>query len=616
MKDFSEALRKLPQSPGVYLMKDVQGTVIYVGKAKNLKNRVSSYFRGFNAHPPKTQTLVVNIDEFEYILTDTEVEALILEGNLIKQYKPRFNVRLKDDKTYPYIKITHELFPRVIKVREVKKDKGRYYGPYTSDFDVNQTLEVIKKVFPIRQCQKDMTKPHQRPCLNFHIKQCLGPCKGNVHEATYMAIIDEIALFLSGKEHELIDQLEAQMLAKAEALKFEEAAVIRNQLQSLKQLTVKQKITHANGIDQDVVGLYLAEGKACAMVFFVRNGLLLGREQFMFDDVQEEDGEELLRHFLLQFYGGTAFIPKEILLPIAIEDSEVFEDWLRQKLGKKVGLFTPQKGEKKRLIAMVNANAEEYLTKHFETIVMKEKAAIEKVALLQSLLELPVPLQRIEAYDISNIMGVFSVGSMVVYENGTKKKSDYRRFKVKTIEGPNDYGSMMEVIYRRFNRAVGERDKSQGFEKFPDLLLIDGGKGHVSVVEDVLRAFGLEIPVAGMVKNDRHRTNGIYFQGKEYPLKVIDPLYSWVAGVQEEVHRFAISYHRSLRDQTMSQSVLDDIPGVGIATKRQLLLAMGSVDAIRSATVEALIEKARIKSHVAQAISDFFNSPKEPPLSK
>ncbi len=607
MKDFSSALRILPQSPGVYLMKDIQGTIIYVGKAKNLKNRVTSYFRGFDAHPPKTQTLVVNIDEFEYILTDTEVEALILEDNLIKQYMPRFNIRLKDDKTYPYIKITNEPFPRVIKVREVKRDRARYFGPYTSDFDVNQTLDVIKKVFPIRQCQRDLTKKQQRPCLNYHIKQCLGPCKGNIHQDQYAAIIDEISLFLSGKEHELIGQMEQQMQEKAEALKFEEAMVIRDQLQSLKHLSIKQKITHANGIDQDVVGLFSEADKACGMVFFVRNGILLGRESFMFDDVEAISSEELLRHFLMQFYGGTAFIPKEIILPAALEDEAVFEDWFSQKLGKKVRIIVPKQGEKKRLVEMVNTNAKEYLEKHFETVIAKERHALEKVHILQNLLDLPNPLKRIEAYDISNIMGVFSVGSMVVYENGLKKKSDYRRFKVKTIEGPNDYGSMMEVVYRRFNRAKSDTAQERGFDKYPDVLLIDGGKGHVSVVEDVLKAFNLDIPVVGMVKNDRHKTAGLYYCGREYPLKTHDELYSWLGSIQEEVHRFAISYHRSLRDQTMSQSVLDEIAGVGIVTRKQLLLAFGGIESIKNADVATLVEKGRIKHAVAESIYNFFH---------
>lgn len=606
MKDFSEALKRLPQSPGVYLMKDNQGTIIYVGKAKNLRNRVSSYFRGFSAHTPKTQTLVVNIDDFEYILTDTEVEALILEGNLIKQYKPRFNIRLKDDKSYPYIKITNELFPRVIKVREVKKDKGRYFGPYTSDFDVNQTLEVIKKVFPIRQCSKDLSKPQQRPCLNYHIKQCIGPCKGNVHQSEYAKLIEDISLFLTGKERELIKLLEESMQQKAEQLKFEEASVIRDQIQSLNQLTVKQKITTANGTDQDVVGFYRDQDKACAMVFFVRNGLLLGRESFMFEEVQETEMQELLYHFLLQFYGGTAFIPREIILPGQIEDVGVFEDWLSQKLGKRVRCSVPQKGEKRRLIEMVNTNAKEYLQKHFETLVNREREAMEKINLLQDRLGLPHTLRRVEAYDISNIMGVFSVGSMVVYEKGIKKKSDYRRFKVKTIEGPNDYGSMMEVIYRRFNRAQKSQSENKGFDVYPDLLLIDGGKGHVSVVEDVLKAFGLTIPVVGMVKNDKHRTRGLYYNQEEYPFAQGDPLFFWIAGVQEEVHRFAISYHRSLRDQSMTQSVLDDIPGVGNVTKKQLLMAFGSIEAIRNASSDDLISKAGVKASVAQKIVEFF----------
>jgi excinuclease ABC subunit C len=608
LKDFSDALKKLPMSPGVYLMKDIQGNVIYVGKAKALKSRVSSYFRTFSAHTPKTQTLVVNIDEFEYILTDTEVEALILEGNLIKQYKPRFNVRLKDDKAYPYIKITHEAFPRVIKVREVKRDKGLYYGPYTSDYDVNQTLDVIKKVFPIRQCHRDLSKKNQRPCLNYHIKQCLGPCKGTVYESDYQKIIQEIVLFLTGKEQELLTQLEAKMMEYAQSMKFERAALIRDQLNSLRHLSVKQKVTSASGIDQDVVGLSREEDKACLMIFFVRNGLLLSRESFMLEDVKNESDSELMHQLLLQFYGGAAFFPKEILLSHAVDDASTFETWLTQLAQKRVYVLTPQKGDKKKLVDMVLTNTREYLDKHFETIVARDRAMHARLVDFAQLLSLNKVPKRIEAYDISNIMGVFSVGSMVVYEQGIKKKSDYRRFKVRTIEGPNDYGSMMEVIYRRFKRAENT-EESKGFEKLPDLLLIDGGKGHVKVVRDVLVALGLDssIPVVGMVKNDRHKTEALFFNGDSIPLDPHSDMFKFVAGVQEEVHRFAISYHRSLRDKAMSQSILDDIPGVGVMTKRKLLTAFQSIDAIRRASVEDLSRIGGVKATLAQTIYEFFN---------
>ncbi len=609
MKDFSEPLKTLPLRPGVYLMKDQQGTIIYVGKAKNLKNRVTSYFRGFSAHTPKTQTLVVNIDEFEYILTDSEVEALILEGNLIKQYKPRFNVRLKDDKAYPFIKITNEPYPRVIKVRELKKDKAKYFGPYTSDYDVNQTLDVIQKVFPIRQCHRDLTKKNQRPCLNYHIKQCLGPCKGDVHLDVYGKLIEDISLFLSGKEQELIVLLSSEMMKAAEMLNFERAAQLRDQLTSLKHLTIKQKINSSKGIDQDVIGIARSEDKACIMIFFVRNGLLLSRESFMLEDVLNESDTELMHQFILQFYGGASFFPKEILMSHPVDEPQTFELWLTQKSGKKVYLQYPKQGDKRQLVEMVMTNATEYLTKHFETIVTKERELNSRVHSLGTLLGLAQVPKRVEAYDISNIMGVFSVGSMVVYENGVKKKSDYRRFKVRTIEGPNDYGSMMEVIYRRFKRAMDAENPAlqQGFEKLPDLLLIDGGKGHVNVVQQVLDALKLTIPVVGMVKNDRHRTDALYYQGEFHKLDHHGDVFKWVAGVQEEVHRFAISYHRSLRDQAMSQSVLDDIPGVGNVTKKKLLTSLISIEAIRQASVDQLAEIQGIKRPVAQAIYDYFH---------
>lgn len=609
MKDFTEKLNKLPTSPGVYLMKDKSDVVIYVGKAKNLKNRVRSYFRGFSSHTPKTQTLVINIDDFEYIITPTEVEALILEGNLIKKYKPRFNVMLKDDKSYPYIKITREDYPRVIKVRRVLKDGAKYYGPYTSDYDVNQTIDVIQKLFPIRQCNRDMTKKNQRPCLYYHIKQCLGPCKGDVAKAEYGQLVDEINLFLSGKQEQLIQSLQQKMQGYASGLNFEQAAAIRDQIQSLKKLTVKQRISQAGDVDQDIIALYTIEQTACIFILFVRSGLLIGREHFVFDDVDSADSEAIISQFLTQFYGGTAYIPKELLLSHQLADSALYQTWLSAKLGSRVSIKTPQRGNKRHLVKMAHDNAQDYLNKYAEDARREQQRCGEISAALQQLLALPKIPQRIEAFDISNIMGTFSVGSMVVYEDCRRKKSDYRRFKVKTIEGPNDYGSMMEVLFRRLNRALGQSavaNEQQKFSRLPDILLIDGGKGHVSAVEQVIVALGLTIPVVGMVKDDRHRTRGLLYQGVEYPLAVRSIVYRFIYEVQEEVHRFAITYHRSLRDKAMVQSILDDIPGIGKVRKTNLLKHFKTVDKIRQASLAELIAVPSINEDVAQSLIAFF----------
>lgn len=595
-------------------MKDKQGLIIYIGKAKNLKNRVTSYFRGFNSHMPKTQTLVVNIDEFEYILTDTEVEALILESNLIKQHKPRFNIRLKDDKAYPYIKITDEDFPRVIKVREIKKDKAKYFGPYTSNYDVNTTIEVIQKVFPIRQCNKDLTKKHLRPCLNYHIKQCLGPCKGDVHKEAYNASIQQIALFLSGREDELIKNLEAQMMAHADQLAFEKAAEIRNQLQSLKHLTVKQKVNHASGIDQDVISIHKIDDQSCVMVFFVRGGLLLGREHFIFDDTKDETTAHILNQFILQFYGGTAYLPREILLSEPVEDQESFEEWLSQKAGKRVYFLVPKIGDKKKLIEMVHQNAVEYLDKFYQQSKQKQMEQVQLLENLKDMLSLPSLPKRIEAFDISNTMGVFSVGSMVVYEMAEKKKSDYRRFKVKTIEGPNDYGSMMEILYRRFKRGKDEKaglvSGVHRFDRLPDLLLIDGGKGHVHAVEAVIKALQIDVPVVGMVKDQKHRSHALYYQGQTIQMDRHGGLYRFISSIQDEVHRFAITYHRSLRDKTMTQSILDDIDGIGPKRKKALLQAFKTVDRIKEADMAALTDVEGITETIAKKVYGHFRKGK------
>ncbi len=610
MKDFSQKLAKLPQQSGVYLMKDALGNVIYVGKAKILKNRVSSYFRAFDRHSPKTQTLVTNIADFEYIITSTEVEALILEANLIKKHKPRFNIMLKDDKAYPYIKVTKEKFPRVLKVRAVKKDGATYFGPYSSNYAVNESLDTIQKLFPIRTCNRNMDKKWARACLNFHIKQCCGPCLGIVDPEQYQEYIDEIIAFLSGRQEKLIKILTNKMKNFAERQAFEQAAMVRDQLRALEQLAIKQKVASTKNIDQDIIAARIKEDKACVFIFFVRNGQLIGKEQFIFAEDTIENEAHLLAQFILQFYSGTAYLPKEIVLSAPIAEVDAYAQWLSQKKGRKVKLTVPQKGDKKQLVEMALANADDFLDKYYEEKQQKNKKQIALAEQLAELLGTDKKIERIEAYDISNIMGTFSVASMVVFEKGEKKTSDYRRFKVKTIEGANDYGSMQEVLYRRFKRYIEQKETEKNkhsFARLPDLLLIDGGKGHVHAVIDVLKAFQIDVLVAGMVKDDRHSTSHLYFNGEEHNLKNNRELYRFIYLIQEEVHRFAISYHRSLRDKEMLHSVLDEIKGVGKKRKVALLEHFKTIEKIKIASIDELEQAPTINRQIAENIYQYFH---------
>lgn len=612
MFDIKEQLKTVPEQPGIYIMKDGSGNILYIGKSKSLKKRVSSYFQNFNRHPLRIQTMVANVREFEYILTDTEMEALILESNLIKRHKPRFNVLLKDDKAYPYIKVTvQEDYPRVLKTRQVYKDKARYFGPYTSAGMVDRTIEIIQKLFPIRKCNKDMRRIHQRPCLNYHINQCLGPCRGGVGKAEYRAHVENILRFLSGNTEELIRTIETQMHAAASALDFERAAELRDNIQALTSLRERQKMVSSSDGDQDIINYYQNGTQTCMMIFFVRSGHLIGREQYLLEDTGDMEGKELLSVFVQQFYSGTALIPDEILLPQLPEDWEILGGWLRAVKKGKVRIAVPERGEKKKLVNMVAVNAEEYLEKFQEKLVRDDEAGRRNIGELQALLGLETPPFRIEAYDISNLTGEYAVGSMVVYHNGMKKNSDYRRFRIQTVEGPNDVGSMQEVLYRRFKRGLGERtdatDAASGkFSRFPDLLLIDGGKGQVHGVEDVMNALGLgHIPVAGMVKDDRHRTREIYYKGEFRDLGR-DHLFRFVAGVQEEVHRFAITYHRSIRGQAAVGSSLDEISGIGVARRNALLAHFKSIEAIRAAGLEELTAVSGMNRSAALKVYEHF----------
>lgn len=611
MFDIKEQLKKLPDKPGVYLMKDHKGNIIYVGKSKALKKRVSSYFQNIEAHAPKTRSLVANIKEFEYIITNSEMEALILEANLIKKHKPHFNVRLKDDKGYPYIKVTvQEPFPRVFKTRSVLQDKAKYFGPYTSADAVNKTLDIIHKMYPIRKCHKDLGKKHHRPCLNYHIRQCLGPCKGDVHLDEYRELIQQIIQFLNGKMDPLLKQLEVEMKQHAAAYEYEKAAEKRNAIQALQSLSEKQTVVTDSDAEQDVIAVAKNQELTCVMIFFVRGGKVLGREHHLLDDASDLADGEILSIFVEQFYSGTAYVPKTLLTATAIADQTLLETWLSQRKGTKVTIVQPQRGEKKKLAEMVRINAEEYLDKFEEKIRSDQKMIYNNLVTVQDLLGLEDLPKRIEAYDISNLDGVFSVGSMVVFENGVKKNSDYRRFRVKTIEGPNDYGSMQEILFRRFRRGLEERSQEASvregkFSRFPDLLLIDGGKGHVNAVKDVLKALDITIPVAGMVKDDYHRTDRLYYNEVFHSLER-GPTYRFIASIQDEVHRFAIQYHRSLRDTQMTVSILDDIKGIGKTRRTDLLKHFKSVDKIQKAEIDELLEVPSINRQAAESIYYFF----------
>lgn len=600
MFDIQEHLKQLPAEPGVYLMKDKFDNIIYVGKAKILKNRVRQYFQSSKNHSSKVKSMVKNIDKFEYIITDSELEALILECNLIKKYKPKYNVLLRDDKTYPYIKVTtNEDFPRVLKVRKVIKDKAKYFGPYTNTTAVNDTLDIIKNIYPIRTCNIDIEraiKTNMRPCLNLHIKRCVGPCTGNVTKEEYNKMIEEIILFLSGKEEKLIDILKEKMNKCAMDFNFEEAAIYRDKIKSLEDMMEKQKIdTSTSDLNQDVIAIARAHDEACVQVFFVRNGKIVGREHFILEGVMDSTRESILGSFVKQFYMEQEYVPKEIIIEDEIEDSFILSEWLSSKKGQKVTIRVPQKGEKKSLIEMVRKNAIEYLEKFSDMNKRKYEKSIGALEELKQILNLDNIPKRIESFDISNIQGVDSIGSMVVFTNGKKDKKEYRRYKIKTVIGPNDYDSMAEIVERRLK-----------YGDFPDLMLLDGGKGQVSAVKKVLNKYNVEIPLWGMYKDDKHRTKGLISQEKEIELDRTSNLYRFVASIQEEVHNYAISYHRSLRNKSLTKSELDDIQGIGEKRKKALLNHFKDIEAIKKATFEELLEVEGMNKTSSESVYNYF----------
>ena len=606
MFNIEEELKKLPDSPGVYQMKNAFGEIIYVGKAKNLKKRVKQYFQSKN-HIPKIQAMIKNISEFEYIITDTEVEALILEANYIKKYRPKYNTLLRDDKQYPYIKISvQEMYPRIYKVREVKKDGAKYFGPYPSAYAVNEIIDIIGNLYKLRKCslKLDGTKKCQRPCMYYHINRCTAPCMGNVDTKEYRAEVNKAIAFLTGGE-DIIKSLNEKMIKSSENMEYEEAAKYRDQIKTLEVITEKQKIVSATIIDQDVIGSAIGIEEACIQIFFIRNGKIIGSEHYLLTNIENETREEIISSFLTQFYTGTVYIPKEIYIETEIEDMEVLEKLLTEKRGNKVTIKVPVKGEKSMLIKMTKKNALEILEKGSQRIKKNIDDSMKAVEELKNLLGLEEVPARIEAYDISNIQGVESVGSMVVFENGLPSKSNYRRFRIQTVVGPNDYKSMEEVLERRINRGLGE-DK-QGFNKMPNLILIDGGKGQTNIAEEVINNFGLNIPVCGMIKDDKHTTRGLIFQNKEIELSKISVIYQLIYRIQEEAHRFAIDYHRNLRDKTLFKSELDNIENIGEKRKLNLLKKFGSVESIKTKSIEELSQVMGMNIKAAESVYNYFN---------
>lgn len=621
MFNFEEELKKLPKNPGVYIMRDENDTIIYVGKAINLHNRVRSYFRPNIGRGPQIDKMVTLIARFEYIVTDSELEALVLENNLIKEHSPKYNTMLKDDKTYPYIKVTvGEDYPRVLFSRQMKKDKSKYFGPYTSAGAVKDTIELLNKLYQLRTCNRNLPRDigNDRPCLNYHIKQCLAPCQNYVSKEQYGEQVAKALEFLNGKYDVILKDLEKKMMEASEKMEFEEAIRYRDLYNSVKQVSQKQKITDSDMEDKDIIALDKDENDAIVQVFFVRGGKLIGREHFHMTHVSGTSKEQILLDFVKQFYAGTPFIPKELMLQKEIEDVEILEKWLSGKRGSRVYIRVPKKGTKEKLVELAAQNARLVLSQDREKIKREEGRTIGAAKEIAALLGLE-RINRMEAFDISNISGFANVGSMVVYEQGKPKRSDYRKFKIKTVSGPDDYACMREVLTRRFTHGMEEQkeldekelEKEFGsFTKFPDLLLMDGGRGQVNIALEVLGELHIHIPVCGMVKDDNHRTRGLYFNNVEIPIDRHSEGFKLITRIQDEAHRFAIEYHRSLRSKTQVKSVLDDIPGVGPARRKALMKAFKSIDEIKSATAEELAEKAGLPQNIAEEIYAFFR--KEP----
>ena len=614
MENFNiqEELKKLPGKPGVYLMHDEKDAIIYVGKAISLKNRVRQYFQSSRNKGAKIEQMVTHISRFEYIVTDSELEALVLECNLIKEHRPKYNTMLMDDKTYPFIKVTvNEPFPRVMMARRMKKDKAKYFGPYTSAGAVKDTIELIRKLYHIRSCNRSLPKDigKERPCLNYHIHQCYAPCQGYISREEYRKSIDEVVRFLNGNYDPILKELEEKMLDASENLEFEKAIEYRELLASVQKIAQKQKITDKAGDDRDIIAMASEGEDAVVQVFFIRGGRLIGRDHFYLKIAENDTKSEILSSFIKQFYAGTPYIPAELMLPEEIEDQEIIEEWLTTRREHKVRLRIPKKGTKEKLVELAQKNAQMVLKNDKERLKREEGRTIGAVKELEKILGL-TGIIRMEAYDISNTNGFDSVGSMVVYEHGKPKRNDYRKFKIKSVQGPDDYASMNEVLTRRFEHGLRERqDESEtgGFQAFPDLIMMDGGRGQVNIALEVLEKLNLHIPVCGMVKDDNHRTRGLYFNNVELPIDRNSECFRLITRIQDEAHRFAITFHRQLRSKGQVHSILDDIPGVGPARRKDLMRSFENIEAIRNATVDDLKELPSMNEKSAQEVYKFFH---------
>lgn len=622
MFDIEEELKKLPAKPGVYLMHNARDEIIYVGKAIRLKNRVRQYFQDSRNLTPKIAQMVTHIARFEYIITDSELEALVLECNLIKEYRPKYNTMLTDDKTYPYIKVTTgEAYPRILFSRLMKKDKSKYFGPYTSAGAVKDTIELLRKIYKIRTCHRNLPKDIGigRPCLYYHIGQCEAPCQGLISQEDYQKQIHQVLQFLGGNYEPVIQMLTDRMTQASEEMAYEKAIEYRDLIRSIQQITEKQKVSSAQMEDRDVIGMARAGNEAVVQVFFIRNGRLIGRDHYYLTGVESESRSAVLTSFVKQFYGESPFVPRELMLPENIEDENIILQWLSEKRGQKVLLRVPKKGQKERLVELANKNALNILNKDSEKLKREEARTVGAVRELADLLGLPL-LTRMEAYDISNISGFEKVGSMVVYEKGKPKRSAYRKFKIRDIQGQDDYHSLEEVLTRRFTHGQREQkeleakhvDPAMGsFSIFPDLILMDGGKGQVHIAQKVLMEFGLDIPVCGMVKDDFHRTRGIYFDDEEIAIDRTSEAFRLVTRIQDEAHRFAIEYHRSLRSKTQVRSILEDIPGIGETRRRALMRYYGDIQKIREASVEELRNVPSMNEAAAESVYAFFRKQPE-----
>ena len=622
---FEEELKKLPKEPGVYIMRDDKDVILYVGKAVNLHNRVRSYFRENIGRGPAIDKMVSLIARFEYIVTDSELEALVLENNLIKEYSPKYNTLLKDDKTYPYIKVTvGEDYPRIMLSRNMKKDKSRYFGPYTNAAAVKDTIELLNKLYQLRTCNRNLPRDigMDRPCLNYHIKQCQAPCRGYVSREEYRKKIDGALEFLSGNYNMILKELDAKMKAAAEVLDFEAAAGYRDLYNSVKQVSQKQKITDSVGEDKDIIALYQDENEAVVQVFFVRDGKLIGREHYYMTNVSEK--KETLQEFVKQFYAGTPFIPRELMIQYEIEEGELIEKWLSDRKGARVYLKVPKIGSKEKLVELAAQNARHVLEQDRERLKREQGRTIGAVKEIADILGLE-HIERMEAFDISNINGFENVGSMIVFEKGKPKPSDYRKFRIRTVSGPDDYACMREVLTRRFTHGMEEQEELKkkdmdqefgSFTKFPDLLMMDGGRGQVNIALAVLEELHINIPVCGMVKDDNHHTRGLYFNNVELPINTRSEGFKLITRVQDEAHRFAIEYHRSLRSKSQVKSVLDDIPGVGPARRKALMRHFKSLEEVKQASVEELQQLPELNRRAAEEIYAFFRKKEDENFAK